>query len=48
MWKCTFRRFAQRRVFIIVGMLYFKFDMAASEAMEAAEVKKDFKIRLGT
>ena len=24
-------------------MLYFKFNMAASEAMEATEVKKDFK-----
>ena len=24
-------------------MLYFKFNMVASEAMEAAEVKKDFK-----
>ena len=24
-------------------MIYFKFNMAASEAMEATEVKKDFK-----
>ena len=28
-------------------MLYFKFNMAASEAMEATEVKKDFKNGLG-
>ena len=30
-WKCTFRRFAQRRVFIMVGILYFKLDFISGD-----------------